>query len=429
MPDMVTIDQALDAFLRDQRARLSDRTYRNYENVIRLLRDSLNSYAYSSLDARDAKRWQKAFDAGDEEAFCKLFGPEEIPPHLGEFLGYFMVRKVSAGQELLKAAGTVTGKLARWLEQQAYIESDAAEVAVDRARDSARELPAADRLTDLLVEVAMKAPDIDVDDVGEEDWVEDQLMIDQVEPGKIWFEGGIGPIQVPKRASEIAQPGWMVFIVAARRNCSVASARGRLRLPVAAEPRTPGRCMKPEHDERFRRIADDYLDRPGGDYAELLRRGEVSSPDGVDPELWRAEIRAKARADKIRVITIRSGDRAIAVLPANGPEGSGVRGALRGDAARRGAPRRAAERARRLGHEIVRWVAHDQESIAMCPRCQARIYVRLDTVPPVVDGEALDEPARADRAHRLSRNASGLSEACSGRAGCRSGRSCRSPPV
>ena len=218
MPDTVTIDQALNAFLRDQRARLSDRTYRNYRDVIRLLRDSLNFYAYSSLDARDAKRLQKAFDAGDEEAFCKLFGPDEIPSHLGEFLGYFMVRKVSAGQELLKAAGTVTGKLARWLEAQAYIESDAAEVAVDRARDSARELPAADRLTDLLVEVAMKAPDIDVDDVGEEDWVEDQLMIDQVEPGKIWFEGGIGPIQVPKRASEIAQPGWMVFIVAARRN-------------------------------------------------------------------------------------------------------------------------------------------------------------------------------------------------------------------
>ena len=107
MPDTVTIDQALEAFLRDQRARLSDRTYRNYEDVIRLLRDSLNRYAYSSLGARDAKRWQKAFDAGDEDAFCHLFGPEEIPPHLVEFLGYFMVRKVIAGQELLKAAGTV----------------------------------------------------------------------------------------------------------------------------------------------------------------------------------------------------------------------------------------------------------------------------------------------------------------------------------
>lgn len=70
--------------------------------------------------------------------------------------------------------------------------------------------------------------------------------------------------------------------------------------------------MTPEHDERFRRIAEDYLERPGGDHAELLRRGRVSSPDGVEPQEWRAEIRAKARADKIRVITIRDGDRAIA---------------------------------------------------------------------------------------------------------------------
>jgi hypothetical protein len=31
--------------------------------------------------------------------------------------------------------------------------------------------------------------------------------------------------------------------------------------------------VTPEHDERFRRIAEDYLERPGGDYAELLRVG------------------------------------------------------------------------------------------------------------------------------------------------------------
>ena len=218
MPSSETIDTVLDAFLHEQRARLSERTYRNYEDVIRLLRDSLNVYAYSSLSAAEAKRWRKAFDAGDEEAFCHLFGPEEIPPHLGEFLGYFMVRKVIAGQELLKAAGTVTGKLVRWLETQAYIESDVAAVAVDCAKDSARDLPAADRLGDLLQALAAKAPDIDVDDVDDEDWVEEQLMISETEPGRIWFEGGVGPFDVPKRASDLAQPGWMVFIVAARVN-------------------------------------------------------------------------------------------------------------------------------------------------------------------------------------------------------------------
>jgi hypothetical protein len=148
--------------------------------------------------------------------------------------------------------------------------------------------------------------------------------------------------------------------------------------------------VRPEHDERFRRIAEDYLDRPGGDYAEVLRRGQVTSPEGVDPEEWRAEIRAKARADKIRVFTIRSGDRAIAGLRrtvAKDQELAMLTAALERGEVLGGV----AERARLLGHEIVRWVAHDEESIAMCPRCQARIYVRLDAEPPRVDGEALDE--------------------------------------
>jgi len=216
MPPSETIDTVLDAFLREQHLRLSERTYRNYEAVIRRLRDSLDGYGYTSLSDADAKRWQKVYESGDEEAFCHLFGPAKIPPHLGEFLGYFMVRKVIAGQELLKAAGTVTGKLVRWLEQEAYIEPDAAEIASLRARESARTLPAAERLGSLLQGVAANAPDIDVDDVDDEDWVEEQLMISEIEPGRIWLEGDVGPFDVPTRASDLAQPGWMVFIVAAR---------------------------------------------------------------------------------------------------------------------------------------------------------------------------------------------------------------------
>jgi hypothetical protein len=67
-----------------------------------------------------------------------------------------------------------------------------------------------------------------------------------------------------------------------------------------------------------------------------LRRGQVSSPDGVDPEEWRAEW------------------------------------------------------ARQLGHEIDRSLRHDQENIAMCTRRPARIYARFDTATPIVDGKALD---------------------------------------
>jgi hypothetical protein len=148
--------------------------------------------------------------------------------------------------------------------------------------------------------------------------------------------------------------------------------------------------VTPEHDERFRRIAEDYLERPSGDYAELLRRGQVSSPDGVDPEEWRAEIRAKARADKVRVITIRDGDRAIAARHRSIPKDQEL--AELADALERTeALGRVEAQADQLGHEIGRWLAHDQESIAFCARCPARIYVRFDPSTLVVDGEALDD--------------------------------------
>ena len=65
--------------------------------------------------------------------------------NLGEFLGYFMVRKVVAGQELLRAAGTVTKKLARWLHDQGFIdETDFEEAFVKLAfveeREAVRDL-------------------------------------------------------------------------------------------------------------------------------------------------------------------------------------------------------------------------------------------------------------------------------------------------
>jgi hypothetical protein len=117
-----SIHQVLAEFLADQRSRLAPRTYRNYEYVVELLSDCLNGYAYQSLDEVDRTRWEAAYDAGDEEAFCRLFGPYQIVGNLSEFLGYFMVRKVIAGQELLRAAGTVTKKLASWLHDQGFID-------------------------------------------------------------------------------------------------------------------------------------------------------------------------------------------------------------------------------------------------------------------------------------------------------------------
>ena len=216
--NQVTIDEALDRFLADQRERTSEKTFRRYQDVVRLLRHSLDGYAYTWLDENERERWEKEFETNEEGAFCRLFGPEKIPEHLCAFLGDFMVRKVFASQELLKASGTVTGKLVRWLSQHGRIDDQSAQDASEQARDAARDLPTANRLGMMLHDHAANSPDVDPEQVAEQDWVEDYLAITNVEPGKIWFEGGVGPIAVPRKASDLARPGWSMHITAARLN-------------------------------------------------------------------------------------------------------------------------------------------------------------------------------------------------------------------
>jgi len=99
-------------------------------------------------------------------------------------------------------------------------------------------------------------------------------------------------------------------------------------------------------------------------------RGQVSSPDGVDPEAWRAEIRAQARRDKIRVLTSRDSDRAIAALNRATDDRE-----IRDELERAHLLRQLATIARALGHEPGHWLRSDNESVCFCERCDARLYV------------------------------------------------------
>lgn len=210
----VTIDAVLSVFLADQEARLATRTLRNYLDVIGLFRDCLNGYGHQSLDPAERRRFEAAYEH-DEDAFVHLFGPDKIVENLGEFLGYFMIRKVAAGEELLRSAGTVTKKLVKWLGEHGYLDAAAVDDAVAMIGDAARDLPKADKLSQLLFDQA-RTTTIDLDKLGDDDYMEDYLMIEAVEPGALWFEGAVGPVKVPRAASGIAQVGWTVNVVLGR---------------------------------------------------------------------------------------------------------------------------------------------------------------------------------------------------------------------
>jgi hypothetical protein len=215
MSKAVTIDAVLDAFLDDQQRRVSARTMRNYVDVVFLLRHSLNGYAYQSLNEADMQRFQTALDAGDDEAFCHLFGPEHIPEHLGEFFGYFMVQKVLGGQELLRSSATVGKKLVVWLHEHGYVSDDERDLGLDHVR-AARDLPRAERLANLLYQQCRRGPVVNPNAIDSKDIIEGRLMIERVEPGELYFEGGIGPLLVSDEASALAKVGWEVYITLVR---------------------------------------------------------------------------------------------------------------------------------------------------------------------------------------------------------------------
>lgn len=73
---------------------------------------------------------------------------------------------------LLRAAGTVTKKLAQRMAANGYLDAAAADEAVERGTSAARDLPRAERLSRLLFDQAQRGAK-DCGDVADDDIVED----------------------------------------------------------------------------------------------------------------------------------------------------------------------------------------------------------------------------------------------------------------
>ena len=205
-----TIAQALDRYLAAEQKRLKPRTYARYADVIELLTHSLNSYGPNRIDPTELDHYEQAgYDIEAEDPpFCEVFGPAVIPDHLSEFLSYFLPRKVAAGEDFLKSAGTVTRKLSRWLAEQGYVDQVEARLAEDTGATASRDLPAARRLVECLQAPTSAAPVRDDD-------IEGYFEVRRVEAGRLWlidFLDGrdYGPVDVPEDASALCRAGWQI---------------------------------------------------------------------------------------------------------------------------------------------------------------------------------------------------------------------------
>ncbi len=217
-PASPTIDQVFDKFLGAQRRRLRPRTLSKYEDVLGLLREYLNGDAYQSLSPAESALFDRFYNAqgNGHLEFCQLFGPDKIVANLGGFLGYFMIRKVMAGPDLKRAAGTVTKQLSTWLAAQGHVAENEAQQGAALGAEAARDLPKAERaariLYDATTELALGSNDLS------DNFLEfDHFTIAKVEAGRLWLEGfdrgkthSYGPIPVPAAATKLLRKGWDV---------------------------------------------------------------------------------------------------------------------------------------------------------------------------------------------------------------------------
>lgn len=201
-----SVTEVLDGFLDRPSATDED------EAVVDLLRSYLDGYGHLMLSGEEAQLFRVRHDEDEEAgAFCNLFGPGFILDGLSEFLGWFVIRKVAAGPELVSAFGPVIDRLVAWMVEEGIVPAEAADGATELATAATGNLPAADELSTLLYN---SREELDEEAVLEYvDWEAEMAEISRIEPGRLWFRselGEIGPVIVPERATEIARLGWGV---------------------------------------------------------------------------------------------------------------------------------------------------------------------------------------------------------------------------
>ena len=154
-----SIDELMTAYLAEiGQPAAKPRTRRHARNQaaesLELLRHGLDGYGYQYLGKADTARLQAAIDEGDEAAFCRIAGASVLVKYLDEFLGYFLIRKVAMPDD--EVAATIEGVRAfvEWLHQRREITPASARKALGRLASASVDLPAAERLSDLLYDLA-----------------------------------------------------------------------------------------------------------------------------------------------------------------------------------------------------------------------------------------------------------------------------------
>lgn len=208
---MKAINQVFEEFLKEQQARLKPRTYGGYEDAIYFFEQFLNGYAHKYLNEKDSKLFRKLHNEENKE-FCEIFGPDKIgSSEMGEFLDYFMIKKVMGSKELMKTIGRGMRKFVKWMNEKGYMQEEEFKNTAEIVDELKNELPKVRELSGLIYDYILNNP---IDDFTE--IVDGYFKVTKIEPSKLWLEdymgsrGTVGPVSVSTKISSICKRGWVI---------------------------------------------------------------------------------------------------------------------------------------------------------------------------------------------------------------------------
>ncbi len=119
----VNLHQLFSSYLQEQRERLSGNYFLHYQAAVGLFESCCDGYGYLSIEKEREGALEKAQkDSGAEITFCEFFGAEVLSFTLfAEFVGYFLPRKVCAGDDTLRKYAQSIVHLYKWCCERGYI--------------------------------------------------------------------------------------------------------------------------------------------------------------------------------------------------------------------------------------------------------------------------------------------------------------------
>jgi hypothetical protein len=210
---MDNLKKVLEDFLADQDERLSKRTFSDYNNVISLFEDYLNSYAYMYLPEKEQDDFEEKAIFG-EESYCEMYSIDKLSSmEIDDFLTDFMIRKVMAEKYLMKKTTTVMRRFCKWLKSNKYITQEKFYIIYSTINEKKDSLPKAAELSDLIYDESIK------NEFNKySSYEEGNYAVTKIKPGKLWvreyMEAGeeIGPVVVPKKITNLAKKDFYVYL-------------------------------------------------------------------------------------------------------------------------------------------------------------------------------------------------------------------------